>query len=76
MVVVGGTEEIPRREHSSKVPQSLKELLGKSKMLITDVCLEVGPALEWNDGIEGFLPGLAGWTRRPKSPHSQVGTLA
>lgn len=76
VVLVVVTEEALRRHHSSKVPQRLRELLGKSRPLITDVLMEVGPALEWDDGIGGCLPRLAGWTTRPMSPCTCIGALA
>lgn len=60
LVLVGPIEEVLRRDHSSKVPQSLRELLGKSKMLVTGVCVDVESAPEGDDGVGGFLPRLVG----------------
>lgn len=60
-------------QQSSPKPEGA---LDRSRMLITDVCLEAGPALGWDDSVRGFLPRLAGWTMRPMSPHALMGTLA
>lgn len=68
--------EALRREHYSEVPQSLRKLSGKGGLLITDVCLELGRALEWDDGVGRCLPRLASWILRPTSPHTHIGVLA
>lgn len=62
-------EEALRSGHSSKVPQSLREPVGKSRPLVG-----AGPAPAWEDGGGGCPPRLAGWTMRPMVPQAQRGS--